>query len=271
MLRYFRERKRKKKDAEELVRRGVVFEFEEEDLEKAKELYEKALELYPKSISASHRLMRVESALRVKAAFSSKVGGPIFKEEPSRSPPHVPEEKQSAIEISDSMTAKEIFFLGLDCEQEEDYDKAKEAYEKVLALEPDHVGAKNGLKRVARALEVSNWRDAITSDRVGADFFSEQLIRGLKLADKIVKRPLSLTPDELRSAREFTDWLETAYLAAHLVSRGMDYPKKKEEKFQPGRRMICPSCDASFSYNPEKIASDGTTICQNCGKVIRIS
>jgi tetratricopeptide (TPR) repeat protein len=265
VLGYLRERKRKKNEAKELVRRGLDYEFEEEDLEKAKELYKKALALDPKLIAASHSLMRVESALRVSAALSSKVGGSILKEEPVSSATPVPEEKLSVREISDSMNAKEIFFLGLDCEQEEDYDKAKEAYEKVLAMQPDHVGAKNGLKRVARALEIINWRDAITADRVGPDFFTEQLIRSLKLADKIVKRPLDLTPEELRSAKEFTDWLETAIQVAHVVSRRMDYPKKKEKERPPGKRVKCPDCGATYAYSPEKIASDGTANCQNCG------
>ncbi|MHA2141214.1 MAG: tetratricopeptide repeat protein [Candidatus Thorarchaeota archaeon] len=177
MLRYFRERKRKKKEADDLIRRGVVFEFEEEDLEKAKELYEKALELNPKSITASHRLMHVESGLRVKAARSK---------------------------IADSIS-------------------------------------------------------------------TEELIRTTKIVDKILNRPLSLTPDELRYAREFTDWLETAYRALHAVSQQMDYPNKKEKDSQPERLMKCPSCGVFYFYNSEEIASDGSANCQNCGKVIRIS
>ncbi|MFW9889478.1 MAG: hypothetical protein ACFFER_14925 [Candidatus Thorarchaeota archaeon] len=57
------------------------------------------------------------------------------------------------------------------------------------------------------------------------------------------------------------------------ISTPPEIPLPQESSSQSERpvKMMCPHCAATYSYGPEKIDSDGTVSCQNCGSSIQIS
>jgi hypothetical protein len=57
-----------------------------------------------------------------------------------------------------------------------------------------------------------------------------EFYRNAVTADKIVKRPQSLTPDEQRRARELFDWMEDFGLVLELMEREIGSKKKKTRK-----------------------------------------